>query len=976
MGGVKTMEQEKQERFQLLLEQIGWKDMVETEIMKAGKIEKLQVYPKERKWHFHFGFPSILPATLFQSFFERLKEEYARIAKKIDITIYPERTDFTEARLVDYWSIFINYLNGHSDVILRSLMEASPKLEGNKVSLSFANEAEALLCKQKTELQIKHLYQKVGFQSLTFDYQVKENKEEMQAFREHVEKEIQERMIHAKQEFEKQQKEREKYPDGPVQEVRIGYDIRDEAVTIQTIQDEERRVVLEGYIFNSEIRELRSGRVLLTFKMTDYTDSILVKVFSKGKEDIPLLKAVQKGMWVKVRGSVQNDSFARDLVVIANDVNEIKKAKRTDDYEGEKRIELHAHTTMSQMDAIVSPSELIERAADFGHSAVAITDHAVVQSYPEAYQAGQKHGVKVLYGVEMNLVDDGVAIAYQPEHLKLEDATYVVFDVETTGLSVTYDTIIELAGVKVKNGEIIDRYESFANPHRKLSDLIIELTHITDDMLVDAKEAEEVFKEFYEFSKDCILVAHNASFDMGFLDAGYEKIGVGKATNPVIDTLELARFLFPTNKNHRLNTLCKKLDIKLTQHHRAIYDAEATGYLLWKLLEIVKEEHSVEYHDQLNEARGSADYKSGRPSHCTVFAKTPEGLKNLYQLVSKSHVDFYYRVPRMPKSVLDANREGLLIGSACYQGEVFEAIMNKTPEEAKRVAKFYDFLEIQPPEYYHHLIEKEFIRDELALKDMLSMIVKIGEDLNIPVVATGNVHYLDTVDHIYRTILVQSITGPSPLKHITLPKAHYRTTQEMLNIFSFLGEEKAKEVVITNTHLVSGKIEELKPIKEKLYTPHIEGADEEMREMSYTRAKEIYGEELPEIVEKRLEKELKSIIDNGFAVIYLISHKLVKKSLDDGYLVGSRGSVGSSFVATMTDITEVNPLPPHYVCPTCKHSEFFNDGSVGSGYDLPDKKCPKCGDDFKKDGQDIPFETFLGFKGDKVPDIDLSAPRY
>lgn len=971
------VEQEKRERFQLLLEQIHWPDELKTEELMQATIEKLQVYPKEGKWHFHFGVPSILQANLFEGLYEKIRHEFAKITKKIDVTIHPQNETYTEAQFLEYWSVFMKYMTGFSDIILRSIHTASPTLEGNKVNLFFSNEAEAMLCEQKTADTIKRLYEKVGFKQIMLHYQIKQNtEEEMQTFRENVQKEIQERMEKAKIEFERQQKERANEPDMPVNEVCIGYEIKDDPVTIKTIQDEERRIVIEGYIFDSEVRELRSGRVLLTFKMTDYTDSILVKVFSRGKEDIPLLKAVKKGMWVKVRGSVQNDSFVRDLVVIANDINQLKVAKPTDPYDGEKRIELHAHTTMSQMDAVVSAGDLIERAANYGHKAVAITDHAVVQSYPEAYQAGQKHGVKILYGVEMNLVNDGVSIAYQSEHRKLSDDTYVVFDVETTGLSVMYDTIIELAAVKIKNGEIIDRYESFANPHRPLADVIIELTHITDDMLVDAPEAEQVFKEFYEFSKGCILVAHNASFDMGFLDAGYEKIGVGKATNPVIDTLELARFLFPNSKNHRLNTLCKKLDIELTQHHRAIYDAEATGYLLWKLLEIAKEEKQVEYHDQLNAARGSADYKNGRPSHCTVYAKDQAGLKNLYRLVSKSHVEFYYRVPRMPKSVLEANREGLLIGSACYEGEIFEAIMNKTPDEVKKLATFYDFLEIQPLEYYGHLIEKGFIRDELALKDMLSLIVKIGDELNIPVVATGNVHYLDSHDHMYRTILIQSITGPSPLKNITLPPAHFRTTAEMLDIFSFLGEEKAKEVVITNTHKIADSIEEVKPVKEDLYTPKIEGAEEEIREMSYKRAREIYGNELPEIVEKRLEKELKSIIGHGFAVIYLISHKLVKKSLDDGYLVGSRGSVGSSFVATMTEITEVNPLPPHYVCPDCKHSEFFNDGSVGSGYDLPDKQCPKCGTKLKKDGQDIPFETFLGFKGDKVPDIDLSAPRY
>ena len=627
---------------------------------------------------------------------------------------------------------------------------------------------------------------------------------------------------------------------------------------------------------------------------------------------------------------------------------------------------------MSQMDAVSSVSALVGQAKKWGHKAIAITDHAVAQSFPEAFSAGKQNDIKILYGVEANLVDDGVPIAYNSAHRKLADDTYVVFDVETTGLSAVYDTIIELAAVKIKNGEIIDQFESFANPHKPLTATIINLTSITDDMLQDAPEVEAVLKRFHRWTEDAILVAHNASFDMGFLNVGYKKVGLEKAANPVIDTLELGRLLYPELKNHRLNTLAKKLDVELTQHHRAIYDAEATGYIFLKMLRDAAEKE-IEYHDQLNDHMGQGNaYQRSRPYHCTLLAQTDVGLKNLFKLISLAHLQYFYRVPRIPRSQIEKYREGILIGSACDKGEVFEGMMQKGPEEVEKKAEFYDYLEVQPKEVYQHLMELELIKDEKSLEEIIENIVKLGDKLNIPVVATGNVHYLNPNDKVYREILVRSQGGANPLNRHKLPDVHFRTTDEMLDAFSFLGKEKAKEIVVHNTNKIADMIDEVKPIKDELYTPKIEGAEDEIRNMSYKMAKQIYGDSLPEIVEARLEKELNSIIGNGFSVIYLISHKLVKKSIDDGYLVGSRGSVGSSFVATMTEITEVNPLPPHYICPNCKHSEFFNDGSVGSGFDLPDKNCPNCDAIYIKEGQDIPFETFLGFKGDKVPDIDLN----
>ncbi|TLS37367.1 PolC-type DNA polymerase III [Pseudalkalibacillus caeni] len=964
------MEQEEQirkERMQLLLQQIAFPEALGKTYFQESKIEKLTIFKETRKWHFRISVPSILPFEVFQLFTSHLVNGLSHIAK-VDFSISGSG-DAVEDRVKEYWSHCVEKLSDHSVSMTEVLKNQEPRMNGNKLIISVRNQTEATIAKRKLADPIAAIYESCGFPKLFLEVEVKESEQDYQKFMEQKQQEDQTKVMQALMEKQKADKggDKAKVPDTLV----IGYKIKDDPVAIETIQDEERRVTLQGYVFDAETRELRSGRTLLTFKITDYTDSILIKMFSRDKEDVPILEAVKKGLWVKVRGGIQNDTFVRDLVMIANDVNEIPPKFREDKApEGEKRVELHLHTPMSQMDAVSSVSSLVSQAKKWGHEAIAITDHNVAQSFPEAFAAGKKNDIKILYGLEADLVDDGVPIAYNEADRKLEDDTYIVFDVETTGLSAVYNKIIELAAVKVHNGEIIDRFERFANPHQPLSATTIELTGITDDMVENAPEIEDVLKDFHEFIGNDILVAHNASFDMGFLNVGFRNIGIGEAKNPVIDTLELARFLHPEMRNHRLNTLCKKYNIELTQHHRAIYDAEATGYLLWALLKEAFEQEIVN-HNQLNDNMGQGGFQRTRPSHCILLAKNETGLKNLYKLVSLSHIDYFYRTARIPRSKLEKHREGVLIGSGCDKGEVFEGMMQKSPEEVEEIAKFYDYLEIQPPSNYYHLIERELVEDEMALRDILSKIVKLGEKLDKPVAATGNVHYLNPEDHIYRKILIKSQAG-NPLNRITQPEVHFRTTDDMLSAFSFLGEEKAKDVVVKNTQHIASLIEDVKPVKDDLYTPRIEGADEEIREMSYSMARSIYGEELPKLVEDRLEKELKSIIGHGFAVIYLISHKLVKKSLIDGYLVGSRGSVGSSFVATMTEITEVNPLPPHYVCPNCKHSHFFDDGSVGSGFDLPDENCPECGTEYIKDGHDIPFETFLGFKGDKVPDIDLN----
>ncbi len=964
------------ERFNVLLQQIQMTDDTEVVHFQNAQIEKLVVEKKARKWHFQFLFEKILPFRVYNRFTSLLERAFSNIAT-ISYHIQVSDQSFSPELFTDYWNASIQQLDGIAPPLLKLLNEQIPSIQGNKVTISVRNETEGLTIKRKYTGMVATIYQAFGFPLVTFEtvVNIEEKNNEYNQFLIAKQKEDQERAMQAMVELQKKEADKDHNAGESEGPLTIGLTIKADAEfrSLIDIVDEERRIAIEGYIFDAETRELRSGRTLLTFKVTDYTSSILVKMFSRDKEDAALYQRVKKGMWVKVRGSIQNDTFVRDLIMIGNDINEIKAPGRKDTApENEKRVELHLHTPMSQMDAVTPVAALVAQAAKWGHKAIAVTDHAVAQSFPEAYSAGKKNGIKTLFGIEANLVDDGVPIAYNEAHRLLAEETFVVFDVETTGLSAYYNTIIELGAVKIRGGEVIDRFESFVNPHHRLSATTINLTSITDDMVQTAPDIEEVTKRFSDWIGNDVLVAHNASFDIGFLNASLKKIGFEKEKNPVIDTLELGRFLYPEMKNHRLNTLAKKFDIDLTQHHRAIYDAEATGYLLLKMLKDALEK-GIEYHDQLNDNMGKGNaFQRARPYHCTLLAQNDVGLKNMFKLVSIAHLEYFYRVPRIPRSVLQKYREGILVGSACDKGEVFEGMMQKSPEEVEAFAGFYDYLEVMPKPVYAPLIEMELVRDEKALEEIIGNIVKLGDKLGIPVVATGNVHYLNENDKIYRKILINSQGGANPLNRHKLPDVHFRTTNEMLDEFSFLGAEKAKEIVVTNTNKIADMIDSISPVKEELYTPKIEGAEEEMRELSYTRARKIYGDPLPEIVEARLEKELNSIIGHGFSVIYLIAHKLVKKSLDDGYLVGSRGSVGSSLVATMSDITEVNALPPHYVCPNCKTSEFIADGSVGSGFDLPDKNCPNCGAKYRKDGHDIPFETFLGFKGDKVPDIDLN----
>lgn len=735
--------------------------------------------------------------------------------------------------------------------------------------------------------------------------------------------------------------------------------------TLNQIESEEDGVIVEGQVFEMESFKTKKGGKLFLLDITDNTNSITVKFFINNQDN--LKGSLKEGDWIRARGYVQYDQYSKGLTLMARDINTFKPPEKQDEAV-EKRIELHLHTRMSAMDSVVDVEKAIKRAADWGHPAIAITDHGVVQAFPDAYQAGKKYGIKVIYGLEAYMVDDGKPIISDPGEGRLDETTFTVFDLETTGLKSNQDEIIEIGAIKVKEGEIIDEYSTFVNPGREIPPGITKITGITDEMVAEAPKIEDVIDDLIEFIGDSVLVAHNAGFDYSFLRAALQKTGKKEERCSLLDTLGLCRALYPELKNHKLNTISEYLGVELTNHHRAVDDARATAYILIKSLAFLKEREIVSL-DEINRLTKKIDWKNLPLYHLIILAKNKAGLKDLYRLVSSSHLDHFYRKPRILKSELIFNRENLILGSACEAGQLYRSIVdNKSSREIEEIARFYDFLEIQPIANNRFMIGKK-VNSEEELQEINKQIYNLGKKLNKPVIATGDVHFLDPEDAIYREILQAGQGYDQSEEQAPL---YLRTTGEMLAEFSYLGPEIAREVVIDNPRKIMEMIDDLKPLPDGLFTPKINGAEEQIRRMTYQRAHQLYGDELPELVENRLERELKSIIDNGFSVIYLIAHKLVKKSLHDGYLVGSRGSVGSSLVATMCEITEVNPLPPHYRCPECKHSEFVEEPRVGVGIDLPDKKCPECGASYIKDGYDIPFEVFMGFEGDKVPDIDLN----
>ncbi len=803
---------------------------------------------------------------------------------------------------------------------------------------------------------------------------------EIQQMTEDVEDKLLEQM---KQNAEKMRKERE----------RARLNKRGNYKTIElidSIDSNSGSVDFDGKVFSLEIKEF-AGKKKIILGINDSTGgAIYANMYQNNSLPDVVIDKLVYGANVRVRGVAYLDEYTKALQVKGHFIDLLPPDEVAPEEGVGHRVELHLHSKMSAMDAVSTMDEYCKYAKALGHTAIALTDHAVVQAYPDAQKAAKKYGLKLLYGCELYVVDDDLHYIKNPANIPLTKAKYVVLDLETTGLSSKYDRIIEFGAVKVEHGIQTASLDLLINPERKLPEKIVEITHITDDMLDNKPTIEQSIQQIVDFIGDAIIVTHNADFDFSFLQETLKRLGKPLLTNPVIDTLSIAWYLYPENKKHSLGSLCRTMDISYDEDdaHRADYDAKVLNDVWQPIIVVLTKDNPNLTHADLGKLPVSDDIiKHKRATHATVLVKDLQGLKDLYKIVSYSHTRYLADVPRIPKSMLNEMREHLLVGSACFNGEVFRTAEYYGDETLRDVIKFYDYIEIQPKENYSYLINMRDI-SEKELDLFLNDIVRCADELNIPVVATSDCHYVTPDKKIFRDIYIDAPGlknvphplnpyGRKKLDRFENPDQHFRTTQEMLNEMAFLGEDKAYEVVVTNTNAIADQIESILPVPNNhLYTPTIENCDQLLKDICYNKAHELYGDPLPQLIQDRLDVELNGIISNGFTVIYYIAHKLVKKANDDGYIVGSRGSVGSSFVATMSGITEVNALPPHYRCPHCKHVEWTKETmpEYKSGYDLPEKKCPTCGEPMVHDGQDIPFQTFLGFHAEKVPDIDLNFP--
>ncbi len=909
-----------------------------------------------------------------------------------------------ETNIEEEWEDIISYISRKHPLTKALLRGSKIEVEGSNVNVNLAFKGKALLDGKNFNIVLSELIKNIYGENYKIQFVENISEEKLKEYQAHLES-LEEQVVNiAKAEMveaagskksekkvsnaanennnstnveqgvakpvESNNEKAEEDTTNPVIYGRVGK-MSDPLVKVADLTIDSGKVMIDGEILATETRELKSGKILAMFNLFDGSSTITCKVFLEAEKSKAILKRMNSAKGVKVIGTAQFDPFAKELGVIANAIVEstgIKREVRQDNSQ-EKRVELHMHTQMSQMDAMTSAEDLLKRAVKWGMKSIAITDHGVVQAFPEAHKYLEKAhpDLKVIYGVEAYLAPDTVSCISFSKGQDL-DATYCVLDLETTGLSFRTEKITEVGIMKVKNGEVIDEFSCFVNPEKPIPQKVVEVTNITDDMVKDAETIDKVFPKILEFVGDSILVAHNADFDIGFLKYNASQLGY-ELNNTYLDTLRLAKSLFPDFKKYKLGFIADKLGIVVEVAHRALDDVDTTVKVFNIMISMLKEKGAKTWDDVDSLEIGKADYKSLPTYHAIILAKDYVGLKNLYKLVSYSHLNYFYKKPRILKSLYKKYSEGLILGSACEAGELYRAIVaGKTDEEIEEIANDYDYLEIQPIGNNMFMVRQGVVPDEEALRDINRKIVALGEKLDKPVVATCDVHFMDPEDEIYRRIL-QAGQGYDDCDEQA--PIYLRTTEEMLKEFEYLGEEKAYEVVVTNTNKIADMCEKIKPISPEKCPPHIDGCETTIKEIAYNKAHELYGEQLPQIVEERLDKELTSIIKNGFSVMYIIAQKLVWKSNEDGYIVGSRGSVGSSFVANMTGITEVNSLPPHYRCPNCKYSDFTDYGCL-CGFDLPDKDCPKCGHKLVKDGIDIPFETFLGFNGDKEPDIDLN----
>jgi len=727
------------------------------------------------------------------------------------------------------------------------------------------------------------------------------------------------------------------------------------------------KVTIEGQIINSDERETKKGKILYKFDVTDKSSSITCKLILSKEDAERVLPNLKKGKYITLQGEASYDRYDNEVGIFADSIMKANPPVYKDDVE-KARVELHLHTKMSAMDSVIETEKVIERAAQWGQKAIAITDHGVVQSFPDALDAGKKFGVKILYGVECYLIDDSVKILSRDCDRSFTD-TFVAIDIETTSLSPLTGTIIEFGAVKIKDGQVVESFSELVDPGKAIGETTTNITGITNDMLSGKRKIAEVMPDFLKFIGDAPLIAHNANFDYNFIQYECEKLGLS-LNNVYVDTLELSKLALDGLKKFKLDTVAKHLNINMGSHHRATDDANTCGMIFIKIAEQMKNEGYTKLSD-FNIKYTQNDFKKVNSYHAVILVKNQAGMKNLYKIISESHLNYFYKRPRVPKRILDMYREGLIVGSACEAGELYSAVISgASHDKLLEIASYYDYLEIQPLGNNRFMLDNGTVSSMDEIKGFNKVIVDLAKEQDKLYVATCDAHFLDPEDKIYRAIIQAGQGYDDADKQAPL---YFRSTTQMLEEFDYLDEETAYNAVVTNTNIIADMIEaDLQPIPKKQYAPRIEGAEEDVRNITYNTAHEIYGDRMPQFVIDRIEKELNSIINNGFSVMYVIAQKLVWKSVADGYLVGSRGSVGSSFVAFLMKITEVNSLCPHYVCPNCKYNEFFRNGEIACGIDLPDKLCPECGTPLYKDGHDIPFETFLGFHGEKDPDIDLN----
>lgn len=906
----------------------------------------------------------------------------------------------TELFSADYFPQLYAAVRRDIPSINGTLNNAEVRFENNTLTINLLNGGKTLLdSKGFDKALIKlvseefNLYISVNY---TGTFEVEENSEEYKAAIQDAQEKINRENLQKAAEFyqeevETAEKREEKHAENTTVEIEVregkfatpqiiqssirplyGRSIRGKMIPISSISGDSGRIVVWGDVFDIEKKVTKSGdKNIFTIDITDYTGSTTAKVFNSIKESA-VIDNIKKGDTIVVQGDVEYDKYAGELVVNARSIGTAQKVKVVDNAE-KKRVELHMHTNMSQMDAVTSAGDLVNRAYQWGHKAVAITDHGVAQAFPDAMKAADKinkdeEKIKIIYGVEAYFMDDLVESVKGDADTGF-DGTFICFDIETTGLSAARDKITEIGAVKVENGVITDTFSTFANPEMPIPQKITQLTGITDDMVKDAPSQSEAVGAFLEFAGDNVLVAHNAPFDTSFIAKACEDMG-REYNYTSIDTVAISRAILTDIKNCKLDTVAKFLRLGDFNHHRATDDAEMLARIFINLCQRLTDDYGITKTNDINTKIAGGDFKKLPTYHQIILVKNKTGLKNLYRLISYSHLNYFYKKPRIPKSELVKYREGLIIGSACCAGQLYMAILEGKPwGELKQIASFYDYLEIQPAGNNSFMIRDGRFNSVDELHEIDRTIIKLAKELGKPVCATCDVHFMDPTDSEFRKILMAGQGFKDAEQQAPL---YFRTTAEMLKDFEWLGKDKAYEYVVENPNKIADMCEYIRPIPKGTFPPNIEGAQEQLIDITWKRAKEKYGDPLPEIVKARLDKELNSITTYGFSVLYMTAQKLVADSEAHGYLVGSRGSVGSSFVATMSGISEVNPLCPHYVCPNCKHSEFITDGSYGSGFDMPPKNCPECGTLMDQDGHEIPFETFLGFKGDKVPDIDLN----